>query len=63
MKKDKLLASSDSLDKMIRLVNDYFYSASYILKRTLEPDFKYYVLRRGFRNGERYYFYMREVQT
>ena len=71
MKKDKLLASADSLDKMVRLVNDYFFSISYSLKRTLEPSFKYcimfngkpykedtyYVLRRGFRNGERFYFY------
>lgn len=72
--KDKLLASSDSLVEIDKLVNKYFCSISYSLKRTLEPSFKfcimfngkpykedtYYVLRRGFRNGERYYFYKRE---
>ena len=73
MKKDILLASAESLDKIERLVNDYFYSISYTLKRTLESSFKYcimhngnpykedtyYIIRRGFKNGERYYFYKR----
>ena len=73
MKKDILLASADSLDKMERLVNDYFFSISYELRRTCDFSFKYYiaingkpykedtyyVLRRGFKNGERYYFYKR----
>lgn len=74
MIKDKLLASCESLDKMERLVNDYFFSISYTLKRTLDTSFKYcimfngkpykedkyYVLRRGFKNGERFYFYKKE---
>ena len=73
MKKDILLASTDSLDKMERLVNDYFFSISYTLKRTLEHSFKYcimfnekpykedtyYIIRRGSKNGERFYFYKR----
>ncbi len=73
MSKDKLLASCDSLDKMERLVNDYLFSISYTLKRSPEHSFKYiimfngkpykedkyYVLRRGFKNGERFYFYKR----
>ncbi len=68
-----LLASANSLDKMERIVNDYFFSKSYTLKRTWESSFKYcimfngkhykediyYVIRRGFKNGERYYFYKR----
>ena len=71
MSKDKLLASADSLDKIERLVNDYFFSISYSLKRTLDNSFKYlimfngkpykedtyYIIRRGFKNGERFYFY------
>lgn len=73
MSKDKLLASCNSLDKMERLVNDCFFSISYNLKRSSEHSFKYiimfngkpykedkyYVLRRGFKNGERFYFYKR----
>ena len=73
MKKDILLASTDSLDKMERLVNDYFFSISYTLKRTLVHSFKYcimfngkpyredtyYIIRRGYKNGERFYFYKR----
>ena len=74
MKKDILLASADSLDKIERLVNEYFFSKSYEVRRTCDFAFKYYiaingkpykedkyyVLKRDFKNGnERYYFYKR----
>lgn len=74
MKKDILLASADSLEKIERLVNDYFFSISYEVRRTCDFTSKYYiaingkpykedtyyVLKRIFKNGNiRYYFYKR----
>lgn len=73
MKKDKLLASADSLDKIERLVNDYFFSISYSVNRVCDTNhiytiyhctdivYDYYVQWKHFKRKDtgRYYFYKR----
>ena len=66
--KYKLLASSNSLEKIERLVNDYFFSISYEVRRTCDFTNNYYICLNGkpykediyvvIRKGNgRYYFY------
>ena len=73
MSKYKLLASANSLEKIERLVNDYFFSISYEVRRVCNFTNNYYiafngkpykedifeVIKKG--NG-RYYFYRKELK-
>ena len=68
--KDKLLASAESLEKIERLVNDYFFSISYEVRRICDYTNQYYISFNGKPYKEnkyyvinkrgRYYFYKKE---